>query len=220
MSLVFLFFPVFADGIYVTADLKHVQGPHTVLKLNEKQRNEVERLRTLTLTKKQRDELRKIYQNIPQKMEVLSSRYKDCTCMMGIYAVWCRVGEVDVPHSAMILQKDLEEYSKKKGIAQSDEDLNGDGAVGFVSEFINIDSRGKLFLKGKMLDQSALEKLLLNMKKKPAAEKPQLDFDVPPPIDKATDERIQRLIDQTGKLCAREGINFYAMGLEPSDYFK
>ena len=205
-----------ADGISVTQDRKHLTVPHTVLKLNEKQRNDVERLRTITLTRKQRAELEKLCPDIPKKFEVLSSRYDDCTCMMADYAIWCRIGEVDVPHGALASRAQMKEMQAQ--MAEFNEDSDEDksqGMADFVYETVIIDSNGKMFLNGKPLDQSGIENLLLDMKKKGL--RSTLCFDVPPPIDEASEQRIRQLVEQTGKLAEREGVDFFAIGLERDD---
>jgi hypothetical protein len=88
-----------ADGLPVSADKHHITVEHTVIKLTGTQRLEVERLRRLTLTQGQYAKLRTLSAFIPRTLRVLSSRHEDCTCGEGAIAVWCRSGEVDVPHN-------------------------------------------------------------------------------------------------------------------------
>lgn len=211
--------PAFGDGIAVSEDRKHVTGQHTTIRLEGKQIDQVERLREVELTGKQIQSLQSIYPraNIPHKLEVLSSRYDSCTCGMGVYAIWCRPGEIDVPHSSLEAQKFLEAYEKEHPSSKAEDDWDAAGRKEeYIVKQLILDSRGRMYLDGKDVQETELLAMIDEMHQRRAKSSRvwcSITLDVPPPIDKETDERIFQLSDRIEAYCHERRVDFWALGI-------
>jgi hypothetical protein len=200
----------FSDGIQVTKDLKNVPGEHTTIKLSQKQMEDVEQRRTVELTTEQLNYLRKIYEKIPKKLTVLSSRWDSCTCGMGIYAIWCRPGEIDIPYSAVEQQKRMDEPSYKK---DAEEDYETNTRTG---ETIILDSQGQMFIEGKIITEKKMYAHIDGLSQKQTREKTihqSVYLDIPPPINSEVDKAIKELVERLEKYSQNKGMNFWALGL-------
>ena len=211
--------PAFADGIYVTKDLKHVDGDHTVIRLDKKQINDVERLRDVVLTEEQIKPLKAIYENVPHKLPVLSSRWDSCTCGFGVYAIWCRVGEIDIPHSSLEIQKMLDEHyeknppSKTKATKSTVKESSKYVAIG---KSLILDSQGNMYLDGKEIIEDELLSMVDDISKQDVPGKEVTRYiylDIPPPINKAIDEKIFNLTERIEAHCVQRNVHFRALGI-------
>ena len=229
---VFLLIPLFAvlaaaDGIYVTEDLKHVRGKHTTIILNESQILDVEQRREIVLTEAQLEPLRAIYKKTPNKLIVVSSRWDSCTCGMGIYAIWCRVGELDVPHSSLEGAKSMDEYYENNPVAEPEDgdpiltdEIDSSGfreneRYIFAGRSLILDSKSDMHFEGERVTESELRSLIDKISKvegKGKRVRRYISFDVPPPIGPEIDEKVLGLIKSTRTYCEQKNVNFYAMG--------
>jgi len=101
-ALLSLSISAFADGIPFDQDTHQVTEKHVRLTLNEDQKAEYTRDKTITLTDNQHQRLTGLSPAFPAKIfEVLSYRYGDCTCCIGRpYAILLPGAEsVAIPHS-------------------------------------------------------------------------------------------------------------------------
>ena len=198
-----------ADGISVSKDRKHYLDPHTTLKLTNVQRIEVETSRTLTLNNEQMQLLKKKSLRPTKKVEVLSSRYNDCTCDIENVAVWCRPGEVDIMDTFMDKASDPIPTP-----TPAEMETNTSTSEKMTGEFLILDSKGSMYLHGKRLSMKDLKQLIDKIAHDAQRDEGFLNFDVPPPIDLKTDAAIQVLIKETAVYCKKKCVSFYAMGLE------
>ena len=204
-----------ADGIRVTKDLKHVDGPHTVIKLTKEQILAVERKRTVLLTAKQLKPLQSLYNKLPRKWAILTSRWDDCTCGIELFAVWCRTGELDVLHDRVMAEKfiqkanlDTDKDSHPSNSASNSEEMSGPK---FISENIIIDSKGDMFLNGSRISEQKLRKTIDKMADVKDVER-YISFDPPPPISDEIDARILQTLTQFAEYAANKNVNLSAIG--------
>jgi len=218
--------PALADGIYVTEDLKHARFEHMVIHLNEEQIKDVERLRQVVLTEEQMKPLKAIYEKSPNRLTILSSRWADCTCDVGAYAIWCRVGEIDVPHSSLRTQEAMDRYFAEYPLdVNSDYDENSAGEPGeeeyaFVGEHIIVDSKGDMYLGGIRISEEDLKKVIdeIGLTEVRAREVCRyIDFDLPPPINEEVDKSIYDFLQRTKAYCKEKNVEFSAIGMLESN---
>ena len=210
--------PAFADGIYVTKDLKHVVEDHTVIRLDKKQIKDVERLREVVLTEEQIKPLKAIYGNVPHKLSVLSSRWDSCTCDLGVYAIWCRVGEIDIPHSSLEGQKMLDEYYEKNPPSKTEatKTTNESSKYAFIGKSLILDSQGNMYLDGKEIAEGELLSMVDDISKQQVPGKEATRYiylDIPPPINEAIDEKIFNLTERIEAHCVKSNVEFWALGI-------
>lgn len=209
--------PSYPDGIYVTKDLKHALGAHTTLSLSKKQARDVEQNRTVTLSDNQVMRLRDIYDKIPRRLTVLSSRWDSCTCGFGLYAIWCRPGEIDIPHSRIEAQKESEDYLKSHpGDRASEEENSDDSDTRYISEKVVLDAKAEMFIAGKFVTEKRMYKLIERLATKQVKASHvyrSLSLDIPPPINDKVDQKIKELVDRLEQFCKKKGVDFWAMGL-------
>lgn len=202
---------VFGDGIPVTEDRRHLVGDHTVFALKQEQRLEVERRRQVTLTDEQVGVLRGICPRPPRRLEVISSRYDDCTCDLGPVGIWCRPGEIDIPHFLMrFASADDNAPVDKPGRATTRE---ADEPAATPTETLILDSTGAVFRNGQAVTDDALEQVLKDLLQRPAPDEERwLLIRVPPPVDAATDLRIKEWFDGMELRCAKQKITALRCG--------
>jgi hypothetical protein len=207
----------YSDGIYVTKDLKHVFGPHITMNLSKQQTQDVEQKRTVELSDDQLMLLREIYDKIPKKLPVLSSRWDSCTCDLGVYAIWCRPGEIDIPHSSIQAQKELDEYIESNPAENAKADNDSDaGDSQHVGESIILDSKADMFIAGRLVTEREVYRVIdkLSTKQVKASRVYRsLFLDLPPPIDNIVDQRIEELVDRLEQYSKKKGVEFWALGL-------
>lgn len=197
--------PCWADGLPFNADRTHLGVKYTTLKLTHAQQVEVERTRSMTLTKEQWIRLLKIGKACPKRLEILPSYYDDCTCGTTSIAVWFKPGEVEVPHSFIPI---------------------GDEPPEMIEEFdashfgLVIDPVGDYWFKGKVLPLEAAAKRALAITRKlneDRAEGPNAVVFTPPQTC-IRDRR--RYLDQLKRLkviVERLGGKLYAPGFSNPD---
>jgi hypothetical protein len=217
----------FADGIYVTEDLKHARFEHTVIILNEEQIKDVERLRQVVLTDEQMKPLRAIYGKTPNKLTILSSRWAMCTCDVGAYGIWCRVGELDIPHSSLRAQEEMDEYFAEYSIEETggndssaDEGEPADDGYAFVGEHIIMDSKGEMYLNGIRISEEELRKIIDEVSSSAVRARDicrYIDFDLPPPISEEVDKNIYEIVQRTNAYCKERNVEFSAIGMLESE---
>lgn len=218
LSLTLLCIPSlsYPDGIYVTKDLKHVLGTHTILSLSKRQVRDVEQKRKVTLSDNQLMRLGEMYDKIPRMLTVLSSRWDSCTCGLGLYAIWCRPGEIDIPHSGIQAQKESDEYMKSHPERAHEEQNSNDSDTQFVSEKVVLDSKAEMFIAGKLITEKSMHKLIDRLATKQVKASHvyrSLFLDIPPPINDKVDQKIKELVDRLEQFCKNKGVDFWAMGL-------
>lgn len=191
-----------ADGIYVTKDKRHAAGDHIVIKLTNDQVIDVEANRNLILTEEQHLVLTKMNLKFPRKLEILSSRWDDCTCGIAAYAIWCRVGEVDIP-THVIRHFDNAEVNDEN-------EENGTKVLKAI-----MDSKGKMFVNGKMQTKKEIEALAVSLEKTfTSAQKMQtyITVDTPPPISEEVDHEIFKTLRELESFAMHNNVSFYAIG--------
>ncbi len=208
-----------ADGISVTEDLKHARGEHTVIVLDSAQIRDVERLREVVLSDEQLRLLRAVYEKTPRKLVVLSSRWNDCTCGIGVFGIWCRVGELDVPHSRLRAQEYWDKYleENRQESERNDSRFDEDDNWASVGKAIILDSQGDMYLDGKWISEGELRRLIDEISSSEVHAKRvsrYIYFDLPPPISEAVDKRIRELLQRTNTYCKTKQVELSAVGME------
>jgi hypothetical protein len=215
LSLFFILSPpAHGDGIPVSADLRNVTMDCFAIHLNEAQVKQVERHRKITLTREQFAPLLAIYDRVPQTINVVSSRWDSCTCGFGVYAIWCRPGEVSIPRYSVLSQKDEDEYIAENP-TQTEESETGANEEEFESKELILDSAGKMYLDGREIQERevlALADAMHERKSEVGRLKCYLYLDPPPPIDEATDAKIRELSDHIEAYCKERRISYWATG--------
>ncbi len=204
VALLFVATTAAADGISVTPDKRHARGDHTVINLTKKQVRDVERARKVTLNGRQHALLQKMNANFPAALKVLTSRWDDCTCGLGAYAIWCRIGELDVP-------ADVVKYYEKP----EDEPDNETAADDRRTLKIVMDSRGKMYVKGKAVAENDIRRLgdkLQAARREGRVFKRYIVVDTPPPIDERVDRQVSSILERLNEYSKQKEINFHAIG--------
>jgi len=93
-----MFTSLWADGLQFNKAHDHLAEASTVLSLTPDQKKQVERTRLVTLTDAQWKTLKQLGAACPKQLQVLTSRYDDCTCQLDSLAVWFTTGRIEVPH--------------------------------------------------------------------------------------------------------------------------
>ncbi|PKK89948.1 MAG: hypothetical protein CVV64_11480 [Candidatus Wallbacteria bacterium HGW-Wallbacteria-1] len=221
--VVFTVHPALSDGIYASKDLSQLTAEHIVVKLSEDQIPEVEQNRTLVFSEDQLAELKKCFIKFPLRIDVISSRWKDCVCGMGLYAVWCRKNEIAIP---MLAIESFQSAYEKSEIPENPDqsDIEQDFAQNILIPLI-FDSRGRIFCGGTEVSRSAI---IDNMKIlalfRPlflplSSVKVNIQLDPPPPISKIIDSEILRFFNLSSKLGKFLQIDVYPIGLNGDDFF-
>ena len=178
---------VFSDGIPFSEDRKHVTEDHTTFSLNKEQMKEVESKRKITLTSEQHQVLKGINPKVPQVLDVVTSRYSDCTCELGPAAVWCRDGEVDILHFLL-------KHPLPKGFEESSNNKNESFLM------VVVDSEGKCYVDDKFISEEEIAKRIKTLSKK---KEPYIWLDLPPILQKEKQKKIdaveKRLKEQAKK---------------------
>ncbi|MCW1916853.1 hypothetical protein OJ996_24910 [Luteolibacter sp. GHJ8] len=107
-----------------------VMVPHTMLRPNASQAEEIAVLNSITLTQEQWEDLRKVSPNTPKRVELLPETYDDCTCEMNVGGILMKDGRVSVLH--------VEQTAELLSWYFSDE-----GDIEF-----KVDERGQFYFKG------------------------------------------------------------------------
>ena len=207
-----------SDEIPVAPDRKSVTVDSYTVPLNDDQRKEVEQRRRLTLTDEQMAPLLALYDAVPRTIDVYSSRYDSCDCGLGIYAIWCRPGQVEIPWSSVLAELDR----KANDAVQPDADATPEPDPGaHETTRVIIDAAGKLYLDGKErqeADVMALIDTLHERQKEDDWVSWWITLDVPPPIDDNTDSRIRELAARIEAHCKERSVGFWALGLSADKY--
>lgn len=132
-----------ADGIPVDRDTGKITVPYTEVALDADQIEELDCLGTVTLTKSQWANLRKVAPHVPKRIEtVVPLDYDDCTCDIGYYCIATTPGRVAVLHG------DAVPFDAALAFEYEDEVL------------IRVDAGGHFFYKGHMLEYAKLTEAL------------------------------------------------------------
>lgn len=201
---------VHGDGIPVARDFKSVTVESFTIQLNADQVKQVERLRKVTLTDAQSVPLLAIYDKCPRTIEVVSSRYGSCTCDFGLYAIWCRPGEIKIPHDSVASQKDQDEYDVE---SPTEEEKVDPDSTRYEGESLIQDSEGNTYIDGKEIKEAdilALIDAMYERQKQNDHLECYLNLDVPPPMNAATDTRVRELVKRLEAHCEKRSVNFWA----------
>lgn len=203
------------DGIPVAPDRKSVTVESFTIPLDEDQVKQVERLRIVTLSKEQLAPLVAIYDKVPPTIEVVSSRYDDCTCHLEVYGIWCRPGEIEVPKDRIAYKKYLDDY-RAANPAQEEGTEHATAHEQYEFVGLTLDSAGTIYRDGKTVEESEVMALIDAMYER-RKQNDRLDcsvvLDTPPPIDEATDARIRELAKRIKTHCDARVIGFWAAGI-------
>lgn len=202
--------PVGADGIPVSQDRKSLSVEQITIRLTPAQVRQVERRRELSLTAEQRGPLHARFGKLPATLPAVSSRYDSCTCDMPLYAVWCRLGEVEIPIDCLADFKELTAQAN----APEEEEQNSP-SDNFECLNLILDSAGQYYREGKAMDITDIEAEIEAMYQRQKLNE-QLScsvfLDTPPPMDEATDDRIHEVVDAVAALCRTRFITMWAPG--------
>lgn len=216
--LFLLAMPARGEAIPVAPDRKSVTVDSFTITLNEAQVKQVEQRRKLTLTEDQMSPLRAICDTTPQTIDVVSSQYDSCTCGMGVYAIWCRLGQVEIPWSSV----EAELNQEAAGAEQPTADAKPEPDPGaHESTRVIIDAAGKLYLDGKERQEAdvlALIDSLHERQKENDWVSWWITLDIPPPIDEATDTRIRELAARIEAHCKARNVGFWGLGISADKY--
>jgi hypothetical protein len=218
IPLLLVAMPALGDGIPVAPDRKSVTVESYTVSLNADQRKEVEQRRKLTLTAAQMTPLWALYDRAPQTIDVVSSQYDSCDCGMGIYAIWCRPGQVEIPWSSVEaeLNKDATFSKPPEDDTKPETDANAHESTRVI-----LDSAGNIYLDGKERQESdvlALIDTLHERQKENDWVSWWITLDVPPPIDEATDTRIRELAARIEARCKEREVGFWGLGISADKY--
>ncbi|MBL7648608.1 MAG: hypothetical protein JNK74_20725 [Candidatus Hydrogenedentes bacterium] len=219
LSLVPLLFlvtmPAHAEAIPVAPDRKSVTVDSYTVPLNDDQRKDVEQRRKLTLTDEQMAPLRAICDTTPNTIDVVSSQYDSCTCGMGVYAIWCRPGEVEIPWTS------VEAELEKKAEPPTADAEPGPETGTPESTRVIVDAAGKLYLDGKECQEAdvmALIDTLHERQKENDWVSWWITLDIPPPIDEATDTRIHERAARIEAHCKARNVGFWGLGISADKF--
>jgi hypothetical protein len=182
---------IFADGIPVSEDRKNLIVENITISLSPKQIDSVEKRRHVILTGSQLKRLREKYSKIPNKLSVLSSRYNDCTCDMGVYAVWTRPGKIQIPFGSIDAQKEMDSELQEDEKRDTKEESSSDE----LHKRIIFDSKGQMYIKGSLVTETMVKSIIddLAQKASKAKDTASIMFDTPPPINNTIDNKIMAL---------------------------
>lgn len=129
-----------ADGIPVD-EKGNATVPHSIINLSKDQIDEIESLRTLTLTSAQFDAIRKVSPGTPRRFPaVLSTDYDSCTCEVPVYCIRKGINQ------AIVLHEELAVDSLRWRM--------GESANTYVS--LLADSKGEFYYGGVLIPFSVL----------------------------------------------------------------
>jgi hypothetical protein len=197
----------FCDGLPYNTEKTHLIGKIEVVKLTTEQQIEVSRRRILTLTKPQWSHLKKLAKECPRTMQVLTNRYDDCTCGMGSVAVWFKPGEVEIPVN----------YLPNAPMTEEEKADFGDDTP--TTPEILIDEHLMIWVKGSMVSESRLKKLLLAWK----GESPKVHrrneqgllsvyIDAPPVMEEKQETKLSWLATRLHSFCKENEISLFISG--------
>lgn len=216
--LFFAAMPARGESIPVAPDRKSVTVDSYTVPLNDDQRKDVEQRRKLTLTDEQMAPLFALSDAVPRTIDVYSSRYDSCDCGLGIYAIWCRPGQVEIPWSSVLAELD----KKANDTVQPDADATPEPDPGaHESTRVIIDAAGKLYLDGKERQEADVMTLIDTLHERQKENdwvSWWITLDVPPPIDDTTDSRIRELAARIEARCKERSVGFWALGLSADKY--
>ncbi len=222
LPLIPLFFlaamPAPGEAIPVAPDRKSVTVDSFTITLNEAQVKQVDQRRKLTLTEEQMSPLWAICDTTPQTIDVVSSQYDSCTCGMGVYAIWCRPGQVEIPWSSLEAELNQEAADAEQPAAEAKPEPDP-GAQ--ESTRVIVDAAGKLYLDGKERQESdvlALIDTLHERQKENDWISWWITLDIPPPIDEATDTRIRDLAARIEAHCKARDVGFWGLGISADKF--
>lgn len=216
--LFLLAMPARGEAIPVAPDRKSVTVDSYTVPLNDDQRKDVEQRRKLTLTDEQMAPLLALSDAVPRTIDVYSSRYDSCDCGLGIYAIWCHPGQVEIPWSSVLAELD----KKANDTVQPDADATPEPDPGaHESTRVIIDAAGKLYLDGKERQEAdvlALIDSLHERQKENDWVSWWITLDIPPPIDEATDTRIRELAARIEAHCKARNVGFWGLGISADKF--
>lgn len=220
LAILLLTGPAPGEGIPVAPDRKSVTVDSYTVSLNDDQRKEVERSRKLTLTEAQMAQLWALHDRAPQTIDVVSSQYDSCDCGMGMYGIWCRPGEIEIPWSSVNAEREKDSGSTEN--PDPAEQLPEKPDPGnHESTRVILDSAGKIYLDGKERQEAdilALIDTLSDRQKQNDWLTFWITLDVPPPINDVTDTRIRELAGRVEAKCKERSVGFWALGLSADKF--
>jgi hypothetical protein len=214
LSLLVLLAPslLFGAGLSLNESRTKFEGSHYLVKLNEDQLEEVTVVGTLTLTRDQWQEVRKLSPSTPKRIEdIFPCTHNDCTCGMEeeTYGVWFKDGTVAVVYrDAPVPFEKLDAESKDK-LAK---DLS-----------FRMDERGQFYHDSKLIPYSEVKSRVAYLRALPVDKKSEgsfLEIEIPPTC-KASDPALAGRLKELQTIAKTVGHGFYVMwdmtGLEDSE---
>lgn len=190
-------------GLSLNESRTKFEGRHYLVKLNEDQLEEVTIAGTLTLTRTQWQEVRKLSPSAPKRIEdIFPSTHNDCTCgeEEEIYGVWFKDGTVAVVYlDAPVPFEKLDAETKDK-LAK---DLS-----------FRMDERGQLYHDNKLIPYSEVKSRVAYLRALPVDKQSEgsgfLEIEIPPTC-KATDTALAGRLKELQTIAKTVGHSFYVM---------
>lgn len=202
---------LFAAGLPLNEDRTKYEGPHYLVKLNEDQLEEVTVSGTLTLTRTQWQEARKLSPSVPKRIdEILPSTHNDCTCELEpTYGVWFKNGTVAVAYETTSVP--FEKLS-----TETKDELTKDLSF-------RMDERGQFYHDNKLIPYSEVRSRVAYLKAVPVDKESEgafLQIEIPPSC-KASDTALAGRLKELQTIAKTVGHGFYVMwdmaGLEDAE---
>lgn len=203
----------FAAGLPLNESRTKYEGPHQLVKLNEDQLEEITVAGTLTLTRTQWQEVRKLSPSAPKRIEaILPSTHNDCTCGMEeqTFGVWFKDGTV-----AVVYEDAPVPFEKRD--AETKDELTKD-------LHFRMDERGQFYHDNKLIPYSEVKARVAYLKAKAIDDTSTgnafLEIEIPPTC-KASDSALAGRLKELQAIAKTVGHGFYVMwdmtGLEDTD---
>lgn len=202
----------FAAGLPLNESRTKYEGPHQLVKLNEDQLEEITVAGTLTLTRTQWQEVRKLSPSAPKRIDtIFPSTHNDCTCGMEgqTFGVWFK------DETVAVVYEDTPVTFEKRN-AETKDELSKD-------LHFRMDERGQFYHDTKLIPYSEVKARVAYLRAVPVDKKSEgsfLQIEIPPTC-KASDPALAGRLKELQTIAKTVGHDFYVMwdmtGLEDTD---
>lgn len=215
LSLLLLLVPglLFGAGLSLNETRTKFEGRHYLVKLSEDQLEEVTVVGSLTLTRTQWEEVRKLSPGTPKRIDtIFPSTHNDCMCEMEeeTYGVWFKDGTLAVVYGDHTVPFEKLDTETKTNLTK---DLN-----------FRMDERGQFYHEGKLVPYPEVKARVAYLRALPVDKEGEgsgfLQIEIPPTC-KATDPALAGRLKELQTIAKTVGHGFYVMwdmtGLEDTE---
>jgi hypothetical protein len=194
---------LFGEGLPLNETRTKFEGLHYLVKLNEDQLEEVTVVGSLTLTRDQWQELRKLSPSTPKRIDtIFPSTHNDCTCGMDgqTFGVWFKDGTVAVVYENTSVPFEKLDTETKDKLAK---DLS-----------FRMDERGQFYHDNKLIPYSEVKSRVAYLRALPVEKQSDgagfLQIEIPP-TSKATDPALAGRLKELQTIAKTVGHGFHVM---------